>query len=144
MKRLVFLLPLLVLSGSMSPAGSITGVVTAQGKTEAESTAGGRYDSRKYKFVEKINYAEMHDFIVFIEGRITNAVPAPELSKQVVTQKELKQKDAMFKPHVLPVFAGTTVQWPNEDDILHNVFSMSEPKPFDLDLYKGNPPEKAV
>src|SRR5262249_29144523 len=49
-----------------------------------------------------------------------------------------------FRPHILPVVMGTTVEWPNNDDIFHNVFSMSEAKPFDLDLYKGNPPEKHV
>jgi len=42
------------------------------------------------------------------------------------------------------VVVGTKVEWPNNDDIFHNVFSMSETKPFDLELYKGNPPEKTV
>jgi hypothetical protein len=32
----------------------------------------------------------------------------------------------------------------NDDQICHNVFSMSYPKQFDLGLYKGNPPEKRV
>jgi hypothetical protein len=31
---------------------------------------------------------------------------------------------------------GTTVEWPNQDEIFHNVFSISDPKPFDLGLYK--------
>jgi hypothetical protein len=43
----------------------------------------------------------------------------------------------MFSPHVLPIVVGTTVEWPNNDDILHNVFSFSELKPFDLGLYKA-------
>jgi hypothetical protein len=42
------------------------------------------------------------------------------------------------------VMAGTTVQWPNQDTIYHNVFSYSDAKSFDLGLYKGNPPEKRV
>ena len=46
------------------------------------------------------------------------------------------QKEAAFEPHVLPVAVGTTVRWPNEDDIYHNVFSMSDTKEFDLGLYK--------
>jgi hypothetical protein len=45
------------------------------------------------------------------------------------------QKDAAFEPHVLPIAVGTSVKWPNEDDIYHNVFSMSETKEFDLGLY---------
>ena len=140
--------PALIMIGffaiDVARAGVITGTVTAQGKAGQDEAAGGRYESRKYKFVEKINYAELRDFIVFIEGKITNGAPATDVTKQVVTQKELTQKDATFTPHVLPVVIGTTVKWPNKDDILHNVFSMSEAKPFDLDLYKGDPPGKAV
>jgi len=47
------------------------------------------------------------------------------------------QKKAQFIPHVLPVLVGTTVAWPNNDDIYHNVFSYSETRQFDLDLYKA-------
>jgi Carboxypeptidase regulatory-like domain len=54
------------------------------------------------------------------------------------------QKSATFSPHVLPVMVGTTVEWPNYDTIYHNVFSISDAKSFDLDLYKGNPPDKRV
>jgi hypothetical protein len=44
----------------------------------------------------------------------------------------------MFMPHVLPVMVGTTVEWPNKDDIYHNVFSYSEARSFDLGLYKDS------
>jgi hypothetical protein len=36
----------------------------------------------------------------------------------------------------LPVVVGTTVRWPNEDDIFHNVFSMTETQDFNLGFYK--------
>ncbi len=36
---------------------------------------------------------------------------------------EIDQKDLVFHPHVLPVLAGTTVDFLNSDDVLHNVFS---------------------
>src|SRR2546426_4738903 len=42
----------------------------------------------------------------------------------------------MFSPHILPVVMGTTVEWPNNDEIFHNVFSISDAKPFDLGLYR--------
>lgn len=35
----------------------------------------------------------------------------------------INQKDLTFLPHVLPVLAGTTVDFLNSDDVLHNVFS---------------------
>jgi plastocyanin len=143
MSRL-FLFAFGLAAATVAGAGTITGTVTAQGKTHAEDSSGkGNYDSRKYKFVEKINYAELRDFVVFIEGPATNGVVMTNTLKTVLTQK-LTQKDATFQPHVLPVYAGTTVEWPNKDDILHNVFSDSPAKRFDLELYKGNPPGKAV
>ena len=39
---------------------------------------------------------------------------------------------------------GTLVEWPNQDSIFHNVFSMSDTKQFDLGLYKGSPTNKCV
>ena len=124
--------------------GTISGTVRAEGKSLPGGTDGaGKYDSRKFKFVEKVDYEAMRDFVVYIVGTVTNTVP-PERPVQVVTSKKISQRGAMFSPHVLPVMAGTTVEWPNNDEIFHNVFSISETKSFDLDLYKGNPPDKRV
>ena len=125
-------------------AGTIVGNVLAEGKTSAENNSmSGPYASRKYKFVERVDYSAMRDFVVYIEGR---AGPAEMLSTNIVTveTKKVAQQGAVFLPHVMPVLVGTTVEWPNDDDIYHNVFSMSDAKQFDLGLYKGNPPSKRV
>ncbi|HEX6199090.1 MAG TPA: hypothetical protein VF150_02415, partial [Thermoanaerobaculia bacterium] len=37
-----------------------------------------------------------------------------------------------FTPRILVAERGATVAFPNRDPILHNVFSVSEPRPFDL------------
>ncbi len=37
----------------------------------------------------------------------------------------MDQKDLMFVPEILPVLAGTTVDFLNSDDVLHNVFTPS-------------------
>src|SRR5262249_47159979 len=104
-------------------AGTITGTVHAQGKAGAEADVQcGKYDSRQFKFVERVNYAEMHDFVVYIEGDLGVKTAPPEKPAQVVTRR-VTQKGAVFLPHILPVLVGTTVEWPNNDDILHNVFS---------------------
>jgi|AntRauTorcE11898_2_1112593.scaffolds.fasta_scaffold00179_12 plastocyanin len=42
-----------------------------------------------------------------------------------------------FAPHVLPVLAGTSVRFPNSDDTRHQVYSFSEAKTFELELYHG-------
>jgi len=90
-----------------------------------------------------MNYAELRDFVVYIDGLVATNVPSPAPTAQVVT-KRIAQRGATFDPHVLPILVGTTVEWPNNDDILHNVFSFSEPKPFDLGLYKSPKIEKVT
>ena len=49
----------------------------------------------------------------------------------------LAQKNKAFVPHVLAVPVGSTVNFPNQDLIFHNTFSLSRPNPFDLGLYRN-------
>lgn len=51
-------------------------------------------------------------------------------------QFSMTQKNKTFAPHVLAVPVGSSVVFPNEDPIFHNVFSLSRPGPFDLGLYR--------
>ena len=44
----------------------------------------------------------------------------------------LNQKNAEFIPKVLPILKGTTVTFRNDDDMYHNVFSLSEVKKFNI------------
>ena len=45
------------------------------------------------------------------------------------------QKNLIFKPHVLPVVVGTTVEFKNSDNVNHNVFSPAVCKKFNLGTY---------
>jgi plastocyanin len=49
----------------------------------------------------------------------------------------LTQKDKSFTPRVVAVPVGSTVDFPNLDPIFHNAFSLSQPAPFDLGLYRA-------
>ena len=49
----------------------------------------------------------------------------------------IAQKNKSFAPRVLAIPSGSTVSFPNEDPIFHNVFSLSLPQPFDLGLYRS-------
>jgi plastocyanin len=49
----------------------------------------------------------------------------------------LAQQNRTFTPHVIAAPVGSTVQFPNHDNIFHNVFSLSAPEPFDLGLYRS-------
>jgi plastocyanin len=57
---------------------------------------------------------------------------------------KLAQKDKTFVPNVLAIPAGSTVDFPNEDPIFHNVFSLSPPAPFDLGLYRAGASKSRV
>ena len=48
----------------------------------------------------------------------------------------MDQRNLEFRPHVLPILVGTTVQFPNNDEVDHNIFSMSRTKKFNLGSYK--------
>ncbi len=72
------------------------------------------------------------DVVVSIEGL------SKEYLRSYVSKAEPKlmdQKGMKFIPKVLPVLVGTPVNFPNNDNTWHNVFSPSEDKKFDLGLY---------
>src|SRR5918993_3971649 len=47
----------------------------------------------------------------------------------------LDQRNLAFVPHVLVVRVGTTVEFPNNDKVFHNVFSFRDGKKFDPGMY---------
>lgn len=132
LRRLVVPLLVLLCSAPVLPAGTITGTVRAQGADEATggSEAGGAYASRRYKFADKVDYDRLTDFVIYVDEPLANVTSVGTTPVAITTQR-----NALFDPHVLPIAVGTTVKWPNEDDIYHNVFSMSDPKIFNLGLY---------
>jgi len=87
-------------------AGTITGTVTFFGKTKKEAA-------------------------VHFEGVDGKGSSASGGNKKAV----MVQKRQLFIPEVLPVFKGTTVDFPNKDTVFHNAFSMSPGNMFDLGTY---------
>jgi plastocyanin len=71
---------------------------------------------------------DLSSFVISVED-IEGPFPVPA-EPAVMDQKSLR-----FVPHVLPVLAGSTVEFPNSDPLMHNVFSISETKRFNLGLY---------
>lgn len=51
----------------------------------------------------------------------------------------MDQQNKEFVPYMLAVRAGTSVSFPNNDNIRHNVYSVSAAKRFELPLYAGTP-----
>jgi len=74
--------------------------------------------------------ADRSGVLVFLEGvRTTPDRLLPWRAHRI------SQRDATFEPRVLPVLRGESVEFPNDDFIFHNVFSLSETQPFDLGAY---------
>ncbi len=61
------------------------------------------------------------------------SVPGGKARKQTAT---MRQKDRKFLPSVLVIVKGTSVEFPNDDRVAHNVFSNSRAATFDLGEYK--------
>jgi len=49
----------------------------------------------------------------------------------------LVQRNKTFEPHMLMVPVGTLVEFPNEDQFFHNIFSLYDGTRFDLGLYES-------
>lgn len=74
----------------------------------------------------------VRDLLVYIEG-----VEAPIPVAKRPRGPTLASRDKSFEPHVQAVPVGTSVSFPNLDDIMHNVFSLTKGNRFDLGLYKS-------
>lgn len=65
---------------------------------------------------------------------LVNAPPVQEdLTK---TKFIMDQQNLTFSPHILPIPVGAAVQFPNNDKVDHNIFSLSRTKKFNLGSYK--------
>lgn len=105
MRRTFFLLFLLPFSGSDQLTATLDGTVLCTRDNPSENVA------------------------VFLTGP---HIPRPQPPQDPVV---LDQRNLRFTPHVLPVVRGTTVAFPNSDQIPHNVFSASEARMFNLGTY---------
>lgn len=68
---------------------------------------------------------------------VVYAEPIDVAAPRTAARFTLSQKNKSFRPHVLAVPVGSTVTFPNDDPIFHNVFSLAGPEPFDLGLYRA-------
>jgi hypothetical protein len=57
------------------------------------------------------------DAVIYVEKLPGTSFPVPK------EHAKINQKNLKFNPHVLPILVGTTVDFLNSDDVLHNVFS---------------------
>lgn len=102
-------------SAAVGPTGSISGKVTVTEADGKPATA---------------------DVIVYVTGFTEPRDPA-------APHPMIAQKDRRFSPDLVAITAGEEIAFPNQDPFLHNVFSKSSARPFDLGSYRrGDPKSK--
>ena len=73
-----------------------------------------------------------HDY----SGVVVSLSPAKTVSDpKSAARAQMVQKNKTFTPHILPIFTGTVVDFPNYDPIFHNAFSSYSGQIFDVGLY---------
>lgn len=82
--------------------------------------------------VQRVNGGARDDranVVVFLEGAGLDGRAVSSTATRV------SQRHARFAPDVVPLVKGSSVHFPNDDTVFHNVFSMSAARPFDLGIY---------
>lgn len=106
--------------------GSVAGHVQIVAKPSRRLPSAGAYPTRTVSVAVEHDAPELANVIVFVKAAAT---PAPAV------RAAIRQKGEEFLPHVIAVPVGSTVEFPNDDLIFHNVFSLSKAATFDLGRY---------
>lgn len=105
---------------------------TIEGRVTLPKSRSTPVVNQRYEIVAKSGVLSTNPpvAVVYLEGTFPRPA-TPPVAKII-------QKDLTFVPTLLPVQAGTRVEFPNLDDTFHNVFSFSPAKRFDLGRYRAD------
>ncbi len=103
---------------------------------------------RHYMFpawIAGVIFATVPSMAATVSGKVTLHVGVPAENAVIAIQGNEKstplsgamvdQRNRTFLPHVSVVTQGTTVRFPNDDNVFHNVFAYYRAKRFDLGMY---------
>jgi plastocyanin len=115
---------------------SLFASAAVEGRVELPKSHGAPVQAKRYEIVTKGGVLSTQPplAVVYLDGAFPRPVSAPV--------KEVAHKDLTFVPALLPIQAGTRVEFPNLDDTYHNIFSYSPTKRFDLGRYR--PEERPI
>jgi plastocyanin len=115
---------------SIMPVALLASAVV-EGRVELPKSHTAPVQAKRYEIVTKGGVLSTQPplAIVYLDGAFTKPASLPT--------KQVAQKDLTFVPVLLPVPAGTKVEFPNLDDTYHNIFSYSPAKRFDLGRYRA-------
>lgn len=125
MKFPAFLRLLLLVAAPLAALGA-----TIEGRVALPHTLTTHVKNQRYEVVAQGGVIATNPplAVVYLEGNFPPLAAPPTV--------QLPQKDLAFVHTLLPVQIGTRVEFPNLDDLYHNIFSFSRPKRFDLGRYR--------
>ena len=120
---------------SIMPVALLASAVV-EGRVELPKSHTAPVQAKRYEIVTKGGVLSTQPplAVVYLDGAFPKPASLPT--------KQVAQKDLTFVPALLPVPAGTKVEFPNLDDTYHNIFSYSPAKRFDLGRYR--PEERPI
>jgi plastocyanin len=117
------------ISGGQAPeTGSIAGHVTLTTRVRGAALPSTAYPGRSVGSHELPPISEIRNVVVYLKNAAYSGPPP-------VKRAELRQQHETFIPHVIAITRGSTVDFPNDDPIFHNVFSLSGAASFNLGRY---------
>ena len=123
---------LLILLARASEAGTITG--TLRVPTVSAGVSANPYPGRASALPGRhdVPHGAVTDAVIYVDKL---SARAESLVVDDPSGRVLAQKNQAFSERVLSCVVGTTVDFPNQDPIFHNVFSVSPTRRFDLGKY---------
>ena len=123
---------LLALAAAGLPTGNRPAAqqtASVRGRVVIDIPPGGRrpssaYPSRAVAQAQLAPPSEVENVVVFLKDAPARAVPPRRAA--------IRQRGETFVPRVIAVPVGSTVDFPNDDPIYHNVFSLSRARTFNL------------
>src|SRR5580700_5439980 len=106
----------------------VTAAVSMAGSLQS-ATVSGTIELRESRIASVARGKDYSGVVISLQPVNQPTPSAPE--KHAV----MLQKNKMFTPHILPVIAGTRIDFPNADPIFHNAFSSYSGQIFDIGLY---------
>jgi plastocyanin len=114
--------------GQVPDTGSIAGHVRLTPKIKGRALPSTAYPTRAVGAHDPSTLPEIKNVVVYLKDVVfRGALPA--------AKGELRQEHETFIPHVLAITKGSAIDFPNDDPIFHNVFSLSSAATFDLRRY---------
>lgn len=120
-------------------AGTVEGVVRLETAPPESPAVTSPYARRRYRPPANTDRSRIspENVVIYVPADGTPAASSTTsgAASDAPPATVITQRDRTIIPHVTAIRVGTRIDFPNEDDVFHNLFSLSDPRPFNLGRY---------